>query len=87
MAAFTEICDHYTDFSDNSFLMFFDLIPLYNLFQMKPTWCTLLLSIFISISLHVSDNYVPIIRRTYFIYATLVWLAVWSADQTANHTE
>ena len=34
-------------------------------------WCTLLLSIFISTSLHVSGNYVPIIRRTYCIYATL----------------
>ena len=52
---------------------------------MKPTGCTLLLSIFISTSVHVSGNYVPIIRRTYCIYATLVW--VWSADQTATHTE
>jgi len=47
-------------------------IYLYNLFQMKPTRCTLLLSIFISNYLHVSGNYVPIIRRTYCIYATLV---------------
>ena len=39
---------------------------------MKPTRCTLLLSTFISTSPHVSDNYVPIIRRTYCIYATLV---------------
>ena len=42
---------------------------------MKPTRCTLLHSIFISTSLHVSDNYVPIIRRTYCIYATLVFLS------------
>ena len=61
-------------------------VPLYNLFQMKPTRCTLLLSIFVSTSLHVSGNYVPIIRRTYCIYATLVfftlcgWLSVW--DET-----
>jgi len=42
-----------------------------HMFQMKPTRCTLLLSIFISTSVHVSDNYVSIIRRTYCIYATL----------------
>ena len=40
-----------------------DRASLYNLFQR----CTLLLSIFISTSLHVSGNYVPIIRRTYCI--------------------
>jgi len=40
------------------------------LFQMKPTRCTLLLSIFISNSLHVSGEYVPIFRRSYCIYAT-----------------
>ena len=40
---------------------------LYNLFQMKPTRCTLILSIFISTSIHVSGNYVSIIRRTYCI--------------------
>jgi len=34
----------------------------YNLFEMKPTRCTLLLGIFISTSVHVSGNYVPIIR-------------------------
>jgi len=50
---------------------------------MKPTRCTLLLTIFISTSVHVSGNYVPIIRITYCIYATLVlfrsaWVAVWS---------
>jgi hypothetical protein len=33
---------------------------------------TLLLSIFISTSVRVSSNYVPIIRRTYCIYVTLV---------------
>ena len=43
------------------------------LFQMKPTRCTLLLGIFISTSLHVSGNYVPIIRRTYCTYATLIF--------------
>ena len=62
---------------------------------MKPIRCTLL-NIFISTSLHVSGNYVPIIRRNNYIYATLiffhsVWVAVWSAgyflDQTATHTE
>ena len=43
---------------------------------MKPTRCTLLLSVFISNSLHVSDNYVPIIRRTYCIYETLVFFTL-----------
>jgi hypothetical protein len=54
-----------------------------HLFQMKPTRCTLLLSIFISTSLHVSGDYVPIIRRIYFICTTLIfftlYVAVWSA--------
>ena len=45
--------------------------------QMKPTGCTLLLSIFISTSLHVSGDYVPIIRRTYCIYATLVFFTLY----------
>ena len=43
------------------------------LFHMKPNRCTLLLSMFISTSLHVSGNYVPIIRRTCCICATLVF--------------
>jgi len=42
---------------------------------MSPTRCTLL-NIFISTSLHVSDSYVPIIRRTYCIYATLVFFTL-----------
>ena len=46
-------------------------------FQMKPTRCTILLSIFISTSVHVSGNYVPIIRRTYYIYATLVFFTLY----------
>jgi len=41
---------------------------------MKPTRCTLLLSIFISTSLYVSGNCVPIIRTTYCICAILVFL-------------
>jgi len=59
------------------FLWFVALAPLYNLFQLKPNRCTLLLSIFISTSLHVSGNYVPIIRRTYCIYATLVFFTLY----------
>ena len=47
------------------------------LFQMKPTRCKLLLSIFISTSLHVLGNCVPIIRRTYCIYATMVFFALY----------
>jgi len=38
-----------------------------------PVWCALLLGIFISTSVHVSDNCVPIIRRNYCICATLVF--------------
>jgi len=65
---------------------------MYNLFQMKPTRCTLQLGIFISTSVNVSGNYVPIIRSTYCIYATLVFFTLygWVAsllDQTATHTE
>jgi len=52
-------------------------VSLYNLFQIKPTRCRLLLSIFISTSLHVSGNYVPIIRRNYCIYATLVFFVLY----------
>ena len=48
-----------------------------HLFQMKPTRCTLLLSIFISTSLHISGNYVPIIRRTYCICGTLVFFSLY----------
>jgi len=45
-------------------------------------WCTvqtwrLFLSIIISTSLHVSRNYVPVIRRTYCICATLVFFTVY----------
>jgi len=60
-------------------------ISVYNIFQMKPTRCTLLLCIFSSNSLRVSGNYVPIIRRTYCIYATLVFFTVYgwlSGQQT-----
>jgi len=39
--------------------------------------CTLLLSIFISTSVHVSGNNVHIIGRIYFIYATLVFFTVY----------
>jgi len=48
-----------------------------DLFQMKPTRCTLLLSIFISTSLHVSGNYMPIIRTAYRIYGTLVFFILY----------
>jgi len=61
-------------------LVFYVLLtmhPLYNLFQMKPSRCTLLLGIFISTSLHVSGDYVPIIRITYCIYSTLVFFTVY----------
>jgi len=49
----------------------------YFLFQMKPTRCTLLLSIFISNSLHVSGSYVTIIRRIYCIHATLEFFTLY----------
>jgi len=49
---------------------------------MKPTRCKVLLSIFISTSLHVSDNYVLIIGKIYCIYATLVFFTLygWLSD-------
>ena len=46
-------------------------------FQMKSTRCTLLLSIFISTSVHGSGNYVPIVRRTYCIFAALVFFTLY----------
>jgi len=46
-------------------------------FQIKPTRFTLILCVFISTSLRVSGNYVPIIRRTYCFYATLVFFTVY----------
>jgi len=56
---------------------YFAHCPLFALFQMKLTRCILLPSIFISTSLHVSGNYVSIIRRTYCIYATLVYFTLY----------
>jgi hypothetical protein len=50
---------------------------LYNVFQMKPTSCTLLLSIFISTSVHVSGTFVLIISRIYSIYATPVFFTLY----------
>ena len=44
---------------------------------MKPARCTLLLGIFVSTSVHVSGNYMPIIRRIYCIYATLVFFTLY----------
>jgi len=73
---------------------------LHDLFQMKPTRCILLLSVFISTFLHVSGNYLPTIRRTCCIYATLVFFPLYGwlsgllvgmrlqpADQVTTHTE
>jgi len=62
-----------------SILCFVDRATLYNLFQMKPNTCTVLLSILpcISNSLHVLSNYGSIIMRTYFIYATLVFFTLY----------
>ena len=39
--------------------------------------CTTLFSIFILNSAHVSGNYVPVIRRTYCICATLVFFSLY----------
>jgi len=88
----------------DSILCFVDRVSLYNLFQMGPIRCTIILStrwfkydrdglcvnlatsvpviseppcIFISTSLHVSGNYVSIIRRTYCISATLVFFVMY----------
>jgi hypothetical protein len=68
------------------FLCFVDRAPLYTIFQMKPTKSTLLIRLLIS--------------HLYMFWATMrpssgeltvsmrhVWVAVWSSDQTATHTE
>ena len=52
---------------------------------MKPTRCTLPLGKFISTSVNVSGNYVPIIRRTYCIYATLVFFTLEQVDSFKNY--
>ena len=72
---------------ESRILHFGDRASLSNLLQMKPTRCTLLLSIFISTSVHVSGNYVPIIRRTYCIYATLVFFTLYGCDWHPKHVE
>ena len=54
----------WTDRQIRRILCFVDHASLYNQFQMKTTRCTLLLSILILTSLHVSGNNVPIIRTT-----------------------
>ena len=45
---------------------------------MKPGRCTLLLSIFILTFLRVSGKYMPIIRKTYCIYVTLVFCTLYA---------
>ena len=54
---------------------------------MKPARFTLLLRIFISTSLRVSGNYVPIIRKTYCIYATLVFFTLYGQRQPPIQSE
>jgi len=71
------VVSYFTECIHCLILCFVDRACLFNLYQMKPTGCTLLLSIFISNSLHVSGNYVPIIRRTYCIYATLIFYTLY----------
>ena len=46
-------------------------------------------NIFISTSLHVSGNYAPIIRRTYCIYATLVFFTLyeWLSGRDVSHPD
>ena len=75
----TDSCykSHNTQMRSLHFLCFVDPAAMYNLFQMKRTRCTLILSIFISTSLHVSVNYVSIIRRYYCIHAKLVFISLY----------
>jgi hypothetical protein len=44
--------------------------------QVNPTRCTILLSIFISLLYMFRANHVPIIRRNYCIYVTLVFVTL-----------
>jgi len=75
--SFTSINTHRSQEYTRQILCFVARTSLYNRFQMKPKRFTLILSIFISKSLHVSGYYVPIIRRTYCIYATLVFFTLY----------
>ena len=59
------------------FKCFDNRASLHNLFQMKPNRCTLILSIFISTALHVSGNYVSIIRRTYGINVKMLFFVLY----------
>ena len=80
--SFTSINTHRLQEYTKQILCFVDCTSLYNRFQMKPNKCTLIPSIFFSTSLPVSGYYVPIIRRTYRIYATLVFFTLygWLSD-------
>jgi len=69
-------CVLLTHFLVNQIGITFSIDLLYYPFQMKPTGWTLVLSIFISTSVHVSGNCVTIIRRTYFIYATQLFFVL-----------
>ena len=79
----------------NIFYVLFTVYPCIMCFkwsQLRCARCTLIVSIFISTSLHVSGNCVPIISRIYCIYATLVffryiWVAVWSAGWDEPYQE
>jgi len=63
-------------------IFFYDLLTVHpcTILLIKPTWCTIFLSIFYLFSLHVSGDYMPIIRRNNCIYATVgtcysVWMS------------
>ena len=75
-----------------NFYVLLTVHPLYNLFQIQLARCTLLLSIFISTlptcfgqpHAHHQENLLYICDTSIF---HCVLVAIWSADQTATHTE
>ena len=72
--SFVRKCNQFSVFSFHQFKV---TTTSDKIFHMKPPRCTLLLSIFLSTALHVSGNYVPIIRRTCRVYATLVFFTLY----------
>jgi len=70
---------------------FVNRAPLYNLVNKAKSVQNFSQYVYI-FSLHVSGDYVPIIRRNNCIYVTLgichsVWMNLWSVDQTVIRTE
>jgi hypothetical protein len=66
----------------NSITEFYVLLTvrLCTILKINPTRCIILLSIFISLPYRFWGNHVPIIRKNYCIYTTLVFVTLWVAS-------